>query len=415
MSEEPAALSGIDVAADGEGALPSNIGMFGRVLRRAGLNVGSGRILDAIEAAGMVGLSSRGDFYWALHAVFVSRYQDHETFDQAFKVFWRNRHAQVPELASEAAAGAKDEERLKPLSERVSSALRPLLPQAEPEAEDNAEEVRDASLTWSASETFAARDFESMSAAELMEARLAIAALRLRLPRVRQRRLREHARGSRVDARKSMRRALRHGGLLMPLVKARPRERLAPLVVVCDISGSMNTYARMLLHFAHMLTNDGDRVHAFVFGTRLTHITHALRMRDVDVALSRVGTQVVDWDGGTRIGACLHEFNAHWSRRVLGPGAQLLLITDGLDRDAGEGLDAEMARLHRACSRLICLNPLLRYDRYEPRTRGMRAILPHVDEFASIHNPNSMRALVDALTFGRRLTPGGLDLWQKMI
>jgi uncharacterized protein len=395
--------------------MPANIGMFARVLRHAGLNVGSGRIVDAIDAVIAVGLESRTDFYWALHAVFVSRAQDHETFDQAFKVFWRNRQKLAPHPLPDSAERDDTNDKRKPLSERVANALQALLPKAQPDLEDNVEEVRDAALTWSANETFAARDFESMTSAELRQARDAIAQLRLRLPRVRQRRFKEHARGARIDARKSLRRALRSGGVLMPLVKSRPRERLAPLIIICDISGSMSTYARMLLHFAHVLTNDGDRVYAFVFGTRLTHITHELRTRDVDLALNRVGARVLDWDGGTRIGACLHHFNQHWSRRVLAAGAQVLLITDGLDRDAGAGLAGEMARLHRACGRLVCLNPLLRYDRYEPKTRGMQAILPHVDDFASIHNLNSMRELVDALSFGRGVTPGGLDAWQNML
>jgi hypothetical protein len=415
MTELPAVVAGLQVPEDGIGALPANIGMFGRVLRRAGLNVGSGRILDAIDAAAVVGFDSRRDFYWALHAVFVSRVQDHETFDQAFKVFWRNRQNQIPHALAGPAASGQPQDEQKPLSGRVASALHSLLPQAQPDSEDNVEEVRDASVTWSASETFAARDFASMSPAELRQAREAIALLRLRLPRVRQRRWKEHARGTRIDARKSLRRSSRSGGGLMPLVRAKPRVRLAPLIIICDISGSMSTYARMLLHFAHTLTNDGDRVYAFVFGTRLTHITHELRTRDVDLALARVGERVLDWDGGTRIGACLHHFNQHWSRRVLGAGAQVLFITDGLDRDAGEGLATEMARLHLACGRLICLNPLLRYDQYEPKTRGMRAILPHVDEFASIHNLNAMQELVEALNFGRGFTPGGLDAWQNML
>lgn len=415
MSDVRGALARLHVVDAGDGTIPANIGLFGRVLRRAGLNVGSGRIVDAINAAAAVGVASRVDFYWALHAVFVSRRQDHETFDQAFKVFWRNRAQQSALPPADVARQIDDTEQQKPLSDRVASALQALLPQSEQVPDDKVEQVRDASLTWSANETFAARDFESMSGPELQRAREAIALLRLRLPRVRQRRAREHARGVRIDARRSLRRAMRHGGAFMPLVRVKPRERPAPLVIICDISGSMSTYARMLLHFAHVLTNDADRVYAFVFGTRLTHITHELRTRDVDLALARVGKRVVDWDGGTRIGACLHEFNQHWSRRVLGHGAQVLLITDGLDRDAGDGLAAEMARLHRACGRLICLNPLLRYDRYEPRTRGMRAILPHVDEFASIHNLRSLRELVDALNFGRDLTPGGLDAWRNRL
>ncbi|MBI2316811.1 MAG: VWA domain-containing protein, partial [Betaproteobacteria bacterium] len=181
-------------------------------------------------------------------------------------------------------------------------------------------------------------------------------------------------------------------------VSRRQRRRHPPLVVLCDISGSMNRYSRMFLHFLHAITNDYDRVHAFVFGTRLTNVTRALRHRNIDVAMNEVADLVADWSGGTRIGACLKQFNLRWSRRVLGQNAAVLLISDGLDRDVGEGLALEAERLHKSCRRLIWLNPLLRYEGFEARPAGIRAMLPHVDAFLPVHNIESLKDLGRALS-----------------
>jgi len=217
-----------------------------------------------------------------------------------------------------------------------------------------------------------------------------------------------------VDLRASLRAGLRAGGDVIPLLRKQRRQRHPPLVLLCDISGSMDRYSRMLLHFAHALASDQERVHTFVFGTRLTSITRYLRQKDVDAAVEEVSARVQDWSGGTRIGHCLSQFNRLWSRRVLGQGAVVLLITDGLDRDVGEGLAREMERLHKSCRRLIWLNPLLRFDEFEPRAQGMRAILPHVDEFRSAHNIQSLVELSAALTqHGVRRTEG-VSEWRKM-
>jgi uncharacterized protein with von Willebrand factor type A (vWA) domain len=195
---------------------------------------------------------------------------------------------------------------------------------------------------------------------------------------------------------------MREGAEIISLVRAAPRELHPPLVVLCDISGSMNPYSRMFLHFLHAITNDRDRVTVFVFGTRLTNITRALRHRDVDVAMAKVAEAIQDWSGGTRIGASLREFNWKWSRRVLGQNACVLLVSDGLDREAGEGLGEEMERLAKSCRYLVWLNPLLRYDKFEARPAGVRAMLPHVDLVLPVHN---LKSLVDlARTLNRPLT-----------
>jgi hypothetical protein len=207
------------------------------------------------------------------------------------------------------------------------------------------------------------------------------------------RRHRPSARGHLIDLSATMRRMARTGGEIPTLARRERCVRPPPLVVLCDVSGSMHRYTRMFLHFLHALTRDRERVTTFVFGTRLTNVTRPLRDRDVDDALAKVGAAVPDWAGGTRIGACLHEFNYRWGRRVLGQNACVMLVTDGLDRDDAEALDAEMTRLKRSCRRLVWLNPLLRYEKFEPRASGIASILPHVDAFLPMHNLDSLRDL----------------------
>ncbi len=232
----------------------------------------------------------------------------------------------------------------------------------------------------------------------MAEAKSVMATMHLPIKKMKIRRHTIDKNGKNIDMRRSMRASLKTGGASIPLRFKSRATRHPPLVILCDISGSMAQYSRMLLHFVHALSNDRDRVFTFVFGTRLTNITRYMRYRDVDEALGVVGEKVEDWSGGTRIGTTIREFNKFWSRRVLGQGAIVLLISDGLDRDAGEGLGAEMERLHKSCRQLIWLNPLLRYQGFEPRSKGVKAILPHVDQFRTVHNLNSLRDLADALS-----------------
>ncbi|ANK83400.1 MAG: VWA domain-containing protein [Rhizobiales bacterium NRL2] len=382
---------------------------FARALRAAGLPVGPGQMLDAIRAVETAGLRRRDDFYWTLHAIFVKRRDQKELFDQAFQIFWRNPellekmmsllmpvvHPDIEETPAEK----------KKAMRRVAEALA-RAQEDQPVGEKKELEV-DMSLTVSDEERLQAKDFEDMTAEELERARKAIQRMRLPLADIKTRRFAPKAHGRRVDMRRSFRSTLKSGGDIVKLEHRARVRRHPPLVILCDISGSMERYSRMMLHFMHAVTNDRDRVHSFVFGTRLTNISRHLRHRDIDLALERIGDQVRDWSGGTRIGATLAEFNQYWSRRVLGQGAVVLLITDGLDRDAGEGLEKEMERLHKSCRRLIWLNPLLRYDGFKPRARGIRAILPHVDEFLPVHNLQSLGDLTAALSdLGRRRNAG---------
>lgn len=400
------------------GRLAENILYFARTLRAAGLPVGPGKVLAALEAVETVGLNSRQDLYWALHAVFVNRRDQREVFDQAFHVFWRNpqllarlMHMLMPQVAAELDRAEDSTE----LSRRLADAMRAA--QQAGQARDAGEEriEIDAALTWSAGEVLQEQDFEQMTAEEMERAKKAVARMRLPIQEVPTRRFRPDPGGRRADPRASMRAALRSGRDVIPLKWKSRRRRHPPLVVLCDISGSMSRYARMLLHFLHAITNDRDRVHCFLFGTRLSNITRHLRNKDVDLALEKVSKQVLDWSGGTRIGACLHDFNATWSRRVLGQGAIALLISDGLDRDDASGLSREMERLHKSCRRLIWLNPLLRYDGYEPKSQGAKAMMPHVDEFRPVHNLASLAELTAVLSRPVRRRQEGVTEWLEAL
>jgi hypothetical protein len=384
-------------APEGGGRLVENIMHFARTLRAAGLPIGPGKVLAAVEAVRAAGLESRDDFYWTLHAVFVNRRDQREIFDQAFHIFWRNPKLlermlgmMLPEIV------LPNQDKGEEMNRRLAEALKqPGAGAGDKPREDEIE--LDAAMSFSDREVLHTRDFEKMSGAEVEAAKAAIRRMALPLADVATRRFAPDPRGSRTDMRASFRAQLRSGGLMALKRKSR-RRRPPPLVIICDISGSMSRYSRLFLHFMHAVTNDRDRVYTFLFGTRLTNVTRFLRYRDIDIALDKVAGAVEDWSGGTRIGEALGEFNRDWSRRVLGQGAIVLFITDGLDRDAGIGIGAEMDRLHKSCRRLIWLNPLLRYEGFAPKSLGMKAILPHVDEFKTIHSLESLSQLVAALS-----------------
>ena len=384
-----------------DGRLADNILHFARVLRAAGLPVGPAKVIAALEAVQAVGVEQREDFRAALESVFIERHEQAALFEQAFELYWRNprlleRMMQL--LLPKVYTRAPQSDAEAPLPSRLAEALAPP-PSAAREAQQQ-EITIDATFTFSPREVLQTRDFETMTSAELAEVKTMIARLRLPLPERPVRRTVAARRGSSIDLRASLRAMATAGGTVVPLAWRERRRRRPPLVVLCDISGSMDRYSRMLLFFLHAITNDRDRVHTLLFGTRLTNITRHLRRRDVDVAVARVAAAVSDWAGGTRIGACLAEFNRRWSRRLLGQGAVVLLISDGLDSDVGEGLSREMERLAKSCRRLIWLNPLLRYDKFEARPAGIRAMLPYVDDFLPVHNLESLKQLVS--TFQER-------------
>src|SRR5258705_1809669 len=345
-----------------------------------------------------------------MSAVFLSKEEQRPIFDQAFRIFWRDpklvekmMSALLPKTYGR--AGKPEQEQ----SQRLSDAL---FNQKKAEQELKEQQLElDARLTFSAKEVLQRMDFDTMSAAELAEAKKMLRDLRLPLPLIRTRRNKVDVNGKRITLRATLRESLREGGNVIPLVREAPKKIHPPLVVLCDISGSMTPYARMFLHFLHAITNDRDRVSVFVFGTRLTNITRQLRHRDVDVAMGKVADAIKDWSGGTRIGASLREFNFKWARRTLGQNACVLLVSDGLDREAGEGLGAEMERLAKSSRYVVWLNPLLRYEKFEARPAGVRAMLPHVDLFLPVHNLKSLVDLAKAINRPAPRKPQEMQAW----
>ncbi|CAN5131880.1 VWA domain-containing protein [soil metagenome] len=386
------------------GKLAVNIMHFARVLREAGLPVGPGHVLDALDAVQAGSLRQRDDFYWTLHAVFVKRREHKELFDQAFHVFWKKPKmleqlmqllfTQITRPANEKARQAGFRRLAEAMFDKVEN-------QSRREEKPGAIEV-DATLSHSTLETLRSKDFEQMTVAEQAEARQAIARLRLHRREIRTRRYRPSPHGERIDPRRTLKGSLRAGGDIIDLKFRERQTHEPPLVILCDISGSCSNYSRIFLHFLHALTNDRDRVSVFLFGTRLTNITRELKRRDVDEAMQKVSSAVKDWSGGTRIGAALREFNYKWARRVLTQGAHVLLMTDGLDREDTGALEVEMARLRRSAKRIVWLNPLLRYDRFEARAAGIRAMMPYVDEFRPVHSLESLEDLARALAGPQR-------------
>ena len=391
-------------AASGEspalsGRLADNVLLFARLLRAAGLQLGTGKILDAIEAVNLVGVESQRDLHTALLSQFVTRHEQTPLFDQAFSLFWRNPKlmeklmgAMLPTIRTE-----KDQEQvLRRLGEALSKG-------SEVQTDPREQEVElQANLSFSDREILQSKDFEQMSEAELQIARNMLQKLKLPVPDVRSRRFQASKQQARIDMRKTLQQSLRNSATI-PLQFKRNRVRPPAIVVLCDISGSMAQYSRMFLHFMHAISNHRDRVHSFVFGTRLTNISRYLRNKDVDIALEATSRAVEDWSGGTRIGLCLEQFNRLWSRRVLSQGAVVILLTDGLDRGEGDDLQKQMDRLSKSCRQLIWLNPLLRYDKFEPKAQGIQSMLPYVDVFRSAHSVESLAELPGLLSKQRKL------------
>lgn len=390
------------------GLLSTNILNFARMLRRAGLPIGPSDMLAAQDAMTRIDIGNRTQVHTALRATMVHRHEHQDLFDQAFRLYWRAPEAnQVLEALDKLSGPKPPPERAPPGSRRLAEAMTDKR-DTPPPGEDR-EEI-DAVMTVSEQERLQTMDFEAMSAAEIADAKREIARLHLPLDAKRTRRRRADPSGAHIDLRATIRASLRSGGEILALARTRKVTRPPPLVVLCDISGSMSRYAQILLHFLHAVASDRDRVHTFLFGTRLSNISRQLRHRDPEVAFQMVSHAVPDWSGGTRIGEALAEFNRHWARRVLGQGAMVLLVTDGLDRDGAAGLKENMERLHKSCSRLVWLNPLLRWDGFEPKSQGIRAMLPHVDEFRTVHNLASLRDLVASLSAPADLR--AMDKWR---
>ena len=374
---------------ESHGHLLRNMVLFGRLLRTLGLDVTPTQIIDLVGALEHIDLSRREDFKNAARTILVNRQEHLELFDRAFDLFWRAREQgalQQMELGQLLQRRPKQPDQEAVLWEKEERGETP--------GDDEPERTElDRIYTYSAREVLRHKDFADFTEEELEEVKALMQELRWELEkRPTRRRTRAH-RGPYLDMRRIFRTSLRYGGEPLRLAWRRRKLKRRPLVLICDISGSMERYSRVLLQFIYALTNGLENVEAFVFSTRLTRITRYLRTHDVDEALDRVADAVRDWGGGTRIGEALKTFNFEWGRRVLGRGAIVIIISDGWDRGDIELLRREMERLQRSSYRLIWLNPLLGSAEYEPLTRGIQAALPYVDDFLPVHNLRSLEQL----------------------
>ncbi|MDR5829898.1 VWA domain-containing protein [Caballeronia sp. LP006] len=369
-----------------------NVVHFVRLLRGAGLGMSPAHAVDAIDALRFIDLRRRDDVHATLACLLVHASDERGIFDAAFDLFWRDpdwegklRMLLLPKVTNGMPPPKRNNRLADALATRAVSS-------AETKREGATEEAH-ARLSFSARERLSQRDFDTLSADEWRTLRHQIRAHRLPLASEPTRRLKAASRGTHADLKASARHAVRSGGDWTVWKYRAVVERRPPLVLLLDISGSMSAYSRAVLYFCHALLQSRERLQVFLFGTRLTNATRALRERDPDVAIAALGLQVADWSGGTRIGGALAEFNRRWARRVLAGRATVLLVTDGLDHEAIDVLETEIARLHRFAHRLVWLNPLLRFADFTPRARGVRAILPHVDAMLAAHNLDSLTAV----------------------
>jgi uncharacterized protein len=367
-----------------DGAFVRHVVTFGRVLREAGLEIGPGRISDALAGLDRVDISNRDDVYWTLRTTLVSRAEDIESFDRAFAAWFLRSPSPAP------FRGGNPHERRSRLPQRSA--------RTDARSPDDDRGEKPTPVGWSAHEVLRDKDFAAMTPEEFAEAARAMRQLASARPLRRSRRLRPHARGRTVDLRRLARRSLARGGEPIEQTFRRRVEAPRKLVLLCDVSGSMEAYTRALVLFLHAAVGSGRGVEVFAFGTRLTRLTDELRTRDPERALEAATGRVVDWAGGTRIGASLKTFNDVWGRRALTRGAAVVVVSDGWEREDVSLIDREMARLHRAAYAIVWVNPLKGSPEYQPLAGGMRAALPYVDRFVSGHNLASLERLASVLS-----------------
>jgi uncharacterized protein len=356
--------------------LLDNLLYFGRLLRRAGIDVHPGRMIDVVEAIGHVNLAARDEVYHTCRTLLVHRPEQLAVFDLAFDQFWRQRLARMAPGGSLGTPPSASLDKLAaPTAQELVARVGSIA-----DSDETASSFENAVKTWSDRGGLAERDFAALSPTEIAEARQGLARL-VWNPGERRTRRWIRGRGPRIDLRRAISESLRTGGDIVTLSRRARRIRPRPLVLLCDVSGSMEGYSRMLLHFAHAVSRRHQRVEAFLFSTELTRITRELRLPRPDDALSAVSRSVRNWSGGTRIGAAVKEFHQRWSRRALVGGPVVLIISDGWDCGEPSELRDQIARLQRSCHRLIWLNPLIGTTDYAPLTRGLQAALPFVDDF----------------------------------
>ena len=382
--------------------LLDNILFFSRVLRATGINVSTGQVINTLNAVKFVGIENRKDLYYTLKTGLINDNSNFYIFDQTFNILFKENKnlSQINEQFSEK-FGSSDNEDIKRennTSNRVLDALFSNFNYQNKDTKVPDEEISiNEKLSYSFNEKLNQLDFESMSNSEILSAKIAISKFTIQSKKIKSRRLIPNESGKYIDPRRSFKKSIKNGTSSILIKYKSNKYEASPLIILCDISGSMSSYSRMFLHFIHALTEKRKNVFTFLFGTRLTNISRYLKYYDIDVALDNVSKKVLDWSGGTRIGECIRDYNKNWSKRVENGNSIILIITDGLDRGSSHKLEKEMQRLKKTCYKIIWLNPLLRYKKYEALASGAAAMLPYVDEMRKIHNLNSMQEFTESL------------------
>ena len=379
---------------DEESKLLENILRFIRLLRNSGIKIGNQSSIDALNSIKILKIGNRNEFYWALHSNLIYRNEDKEIFDQCFHLFWQNPkilqqmfNLLLPQIGTQKAP-TTNKKQLKRISDNIQKQ------NIDIEKEKKEEIIFDSKMSWSNKSALNTKDFEMMSLKEIKQAEKEIKKFLIKSKTQISRRWKKNDQSSKISTKYTIKKSVKNNGIIHLAFKDRIK-KFKPLVILIDISGSMESYSRIMLFLSHMLIQQHKNVEIFTFGTKLTRITKFLKNKDVDDSLDRVGKFVNDWAAGTKITSSIKDFNFNWSRRILTQNQILLLITDGLERDDSQNLDFEINRLSLFTNNIIWLNPLLRYEKFEPKVNSIKTILRHVDKHIPIHNINSIKRLVE--------------------
>ena len=379
---------------DEESKLLENILRFIRLLRNSGIKIGNQSSIDALNSIKILKIGNRNEFYWALHSNLIYRNEDTEIFDQCFHLFWQNPkilqqmfNLLLPQIGTQKAP-TTNKKQLKRISDNIQKQNKDV------NIEKKEEIIFDSQMSWSNKSALNTKDFEMMSLEEIHQAEKEIKKFLIKSKTQISRRWKKNDQSTKISTKYTIKKSVKNNGIIHLAFKERIK-KFRPVVILIDISGSMESYSRMMLFLSHILIQQYKDIEVFTFGTKLTRITNFLKNKDVDLSLDKVGKFVNDWAAGTKITSSIKDFNFNWSRRLLTQNQTLLLITDGLERDDSQNLDFEINRLSLFANNIIWLNPLLRYKKFEPKVNSIKTILRHVDKHVPIHNLNSIKNLVE--------------------
>ena len=379
---------------DEESKLLENILRFIRLLRNSGIKIGNQSSIDALNSIKILKIGNRNEFYWALYSNLIYRNEDTEIFDQCFHLFWQNPkilqqmfNLLLPQIGTQKAP-TTNKKQLKRISDNIQKQNKDV------NIEKKDEIIFDSQMSWSNKSALNTKDFEMMSLEEIHQAEKEIKKFLIKSKTQISRRWKKNDQSTKISTKYTIKKSVKNNGIIHLAFKERIK-KFRPIVILIDISGSMESYSRMMLFLSHILIQQYKDIEVFTFGTKLTRITNFLKNKDVDLSLDKVGKFVNDWAAGTKITSSIKDFNFNWSRRLLTQNQTLLLITDGLERDDSQNLDFEINRLSLFANNIIWLNPLLRYKKFEPKVNSIKTILRHVDKHLPIHNFNSIRNLVE--------------------